>query len=172
MDTTLYPTDADLLHALVPLVPAATLQATLDELGLGSVPHNRLLEDALVSIVQAVPALRTRLLGQVHLTLDQAAAMLRITPSTLKQLVQTEIIPVSSSGNAAPQRQVIIAAELLKRRSHIQQHLAELSEAHHSRGRRALSPGCAMRRLPRRSCRGLVRRRVCRSSPIHFNRRR
>ena len=98
MDTTLYPTDADLLHALVPLVPAVTIQATLDELGLGSVPHNRLLEDALVSIIQAVPALRTRLLGQVHVTLDQAAAMLRITPSTLKHLVQTEIIPVSSSG--------------------------------------------------------------------------
>ena len=129
MDTTLYPTDADLLHALVPLVPAATLQATLDELGLGSVPHNRLLEDALVNIVQAVPPLRTRLLGQMHLTLDQAAAMLRITPSTLKHLVQTEIIPVSSSGNAAPQRQVISAAELLTRRSHIQRHLHELSGA-------------------------------------------
>ena len=129
MDTTLYPTDADLLHALVPLVPMVTIQATLDELGLGSVPHNRLLEDALVSIVQAVPALRTRLLDQVHVTLDQAAAMLRITPSTLKHLVQTEIIPVSSSGNAAPQRPVIIGAELLKRRSHIRQHLAALSEA-------------------------------------------
>ena len=129
MDTTLYPTDADLLHALVPLVHAVTIQATLDELGLGSVPHNRLLEDALVSIIQAVPALRTRLLDQVHVTLDQAAAMLRITPSTLKHLVQTEIIPVSSSGNAAPQRQVIIAAELLKRRSLIRQHLAGLSEA-------------------------------------------
>jgi len=38
-DTTLYPTDADLLHALVPLVPMVTIQATLDELGLGSVPH-------------------------------------------------------------------------------------------------------------------------------------
>ena len=126
MDTTLYPTDADLLHALVPLVPAGTIQATLDELGLGSVPHNRLLEDALVSIIQAVPALRTRLLGQVHVTLDQAAAMLRITPSTLKHLVQTE---VSSSGGAAPQRQVIIAAELLKRRSLIRQHLAGLSGA-------------------------------------------
>ena len=71
----------------------------------------------LVSIVQAVPALRTRLLGQVHLTLDQVATVLRITPSTLKQLVQTEVIPVSSSGNAAPQRQVIVATELLKRRS-------------------------------------------------------
>ena len=132
MDTTLYPTDADLVHALVPLVPAVTLQATLDELGLGSVLHNRLLEDAIVSIVQAVPALRTRLLDQVHVTLEQAAAMLRITPSTLKHLVQTEIIPVSSSGNAAPQRQVIMAAELLKRRSHIRQHLAACRYCRHA----------------------------------------
>ena len=138
MDTTLYPTDADLLHALVPLVHAVTIQATLDELGLGSVPHNRLLEDALVSIIQAVPALRTRLLGQVHVTLDQAAAML-YHAFYLKHLVQTEIIPVSSSGNAAPQRQVIIAAELLKRRSLIRQHLAALS-GYHSRGDSGFQP--------------------------------
>src|SRR5919108_5850293 len=117
MDTTLYPTDADLLRALMPLVPAATLRATLEELGLGSVPHHRLLEEALIGILQAVPALRTRLLGQVHLTLDQAAAMLRIPPSTLKRLVQAEIVSVSSDGNASPHRHVITAAELLRRQS-------------------------------------------------------
>ena len=127
MDATLYPTDVDLLRALVPLLPPATLQATLDELGLGSVPHNRLLEEAFISILQAVPALRTRLLGQVHLTLDQAAAILHTTPSTLKRLVQTEILPVYASGNAPPEHQVIVAAELLKRRSHIRQRLTELS---------------------------------------------
>src|SRR5919108_3346757 len=129
MDATLYPTDAELLRALLPLVPAATMRATLDNLGLGSVPHNRLLEEALIGILQGVPALRTRLLGQVHLTPDQAAAMLRIPPSTLKRLVQAEIVPVSSDGNASPHRQVIIAAELLKRRSHIRQHLAEWCDA-------------------------------------------
>jgi superfamily II RNA helicase len=128
MDATLYPTDADLLRELVPLVPPATLQATLDELGLGSVPHNRLLEEAFIHILQAVPVLRTRLLGHVHLTLDQAAAILRITPSTLKHLVQTEIVPVASPGNAAPHRRMIVAAELLRRRSHIRQRLAELSD--------------------------------------------
>src|SRR5919108_2964002 len=129
MDATLYPTDAELLRALLPLVPAATMRATLDNLGLGSVPHNRLLEEACISILQGVPALRTRLLGHVHLTPDQAAAMLRIPPSTLKRLVQAEIVPVSSDGNAAPHRQVIVAAELLKRRSHIRQHLAEWCDA-------------------------------------------
>jgi superfamily II RNA helicase len=129
MDTTLYPTDADLLRALVPLVPPATLQAILDELGLGSVPHNRLLEEALVSIVEAVPALRARLLGQVHLTFDQAAVMLHTTPSTLKRLVQAEVLPASSPPvNAPPNGRVIVAAELLKLRSHIRQRLAESSD--------------------------------------------
>src|ERR671922_1102029 len=117
MDTTLYPTDADLLRALMPLVPAATLRATLEELGLGSVTHHRLLEEAFISILQAVPVLRTRLLSQVHLTLDQAAVILRLPPSTLKRLVQTEVVPVSPLGNAPPHRQVIVAAELLKRRA-------------------------------------------------------
>jgi superfamily II RNA helicase len=129
MDATLYPTDAELLRALLHLVPPATMRAALDDLGLGSIPHNRLLEEACISILQGVPALRTRLLGQVHLTLEQAAATLRIPPSTLKRLVQTEIVPVSSAENASPHRQVIVAAELLKRRSHIRQHLAEWSDA-------------------------------------------
>jgi superfamily II RNA helicase len=128
MDTTVYPTDADLLHALVPLVPAATLQATLDEIGLGSVPHNRLLEEALVSILQTVPTLRMRLLGQLHVTLDQVAAMLRITPSTLGHLVRAQVITVSSFGSGAAQRQLISASELLKRRPHIQQYLASWSK--------------------------------------------
>ena len=98
MDTIVYPTDTDLLRALIPLVPAATIQATLAELGLGSVPHNRLLDDAVVSILEAIPVLRSRLLGQVCLTLDQVATVLRISPSTLRQLVQTEVVPISSSG--------------------------------------------------------------------------
>jgi superfamily II RNA helicase len=129
MDATLYPTDVDLLRTLIPQVPPAILQATLAELGLGSVPRNRLLEDALVSIVQAVPALRTRLFGQVHLTLEQAAALLRTTPSALKRLVQTEVLPVYSPGNGTPTRPVIVAAELLKRRSYLQRHLIDRSNA-------------------------------------------
>jgi superfamily II RNA helicase len=129
MDAILYPTDTDLLRALVSLVPPATLQAMLDELGLGSVPHNRLLQDALVSILEAVPVLRTRLLGQVHLTLDHAAAMLRTTPSTLRRLVQTEVLPVASSGNSPPNHQGIVAAELFTRRAHIRRRLAELADA-------------------------------------------
>src|SRR5262245_36927757 len=106
MDTTVYPPDADLLRALVPLVPATTLQATLNELGFGSVPHHRLLEHALVSILQTVPSLRTRLLDQVQVTLEQAAAMLRTTPSALRRLVQNQLIPMPSAGNGALQRQV------------------------------------------------------------------
>jgi superfamily II RNA helicase len=127
MDATLYPTNADLLRALVSLVPPATLQAMLDELGLGSVPHNRLLEEALVSILEAVPMLRRRLLGQVHLRLDQVAAMLRTTPSTLQHLVPTEALSGSSAENAAANRRMIVAAELLTRQSHLQQRLQELS---------------------------------------------
>jgi superfamily II RNA helicase len=145
MDATLYLTDADLLRALLPLVPPATLQATLDELGLGSVPHNRLLEDALVSIVQAVPALRMRLLGRVHLTLDQAAVLLRTTPSTLKRLVQSKVLTVFSSGNGSLLPQVIVATELLTRRSHIRQALAEASDA--ARGK-VVEPPARMRYEP------------------------
>ena len=107
MDTTVYPTDTDLLHVLVPLVPAGTLQATLDELGLGSVPHNRLLQDALVRIMQTVPSLQTRLLGPLHVTLEQAAAMLRTTPATMRRLVQAAIIPLEPSGNGTVPGQVI-----------------------------------------------------------------
>jgi superfamily II RNA helicase len=127
MDATLYPTDTDLLRALLSLVPPAIMRATLDDLGLGSVPHNRLLEDALVNIFQAVPALRTRLLGEMHLTLEQAAAMLRIPLSILQRLAHTEVLAFFPSGNSEAQRQVISAAQLLKRRSHLQQQLAELS---------------------------------------------
>ncbi|HEX9870604.1 MAG TPA: DEAD/DEAH box helicase, partial [Candidatus Tectomicrobia bacterium] len=127
MDTTVYPTKSDLLRALVSLVPPATLQAMLDELGLGSVPHNRLLEDACVSIVEAVPVLQTRLLGQVLLTLDQAAAMLRTTPAILKPLVPTEVVSDSAAANTSANRQVIVATELLKHQSHLRQRLGELS---------------------------------------------
>jgi superfamily II RNA helicase len=129
MDGTLYPTDADLLRALIPLVSPATLQAALDDIGLGSVPRNRLLDEALVSIVLAVPALRTRLLGQLYLTLDQAAAILRTTPATLKQFVKADVLPGSAVGGASPSRPVIVAAELLKRRSHLQGHLTDLPKA-------------------------------------------
>ncbi len=127
MDTTLYPTNSDLLRTLVSLVPPATLQAMLDELGLGSVPHNRLLEDAFVSIVQALPVLQARLLGQVHLTLDQAAAMLRTTPSTLTRLVQTEVGSSSRTPNTLANRQVIGATELLKHQAYLRQRLGEVS---------------------------------------------
>jgi superfamily II RNA helicase len=126
MDATLYPTEADLLHALIPLVPPATFQALLDELGLGSVPRHRLLEEALVSIVQAVPALRSRLFGQVHLTIEQAAGLLRTQPSTLKHLVKAAVLPVYAPEIGPPAHPVIVAGELLKQRPSIQQHLAEL----------------------------------------------
>src|SRR5262245_27601224 len=124
MDATVCPTEADLLRALIPLVPPATIQATLDELGLSSVPRNRLLEDALVSIIEAVPVLQTRLFGQVRLTVDQAAAMLHTTPSTLRLSMQTEVSPVCSLDKAPPMPRVIVAAELLNQQSYIRRRLA------------------------------------------------
>ena len=127
MDATLFPTNTELLHQLVSLVPPATLQAMLDELGLGSVPHNRLLEDALVSILEALPVLQGRLLSQVQLTSDQTAAMLRTTPATLKLLVQTENLSGSPAASAPAHRQMIVATELLKHQSHLRQRLGELS---------------------------------------------
>ena len=127
MDATTYPTEADLLHALIALVPPAILQPVLDDIGLGSVPHHRLLEEALVSIVQAVPPLRTRLFGQVHLSIEHAADLLHTTPSTLKRLLKTAALPAPAPEQGAPAPPVIVALELLKRRSHIQQHLAGLS---------------------------------------------
>jgi superfamily II DNA/RNA helicase len=127
MDTTLYPTTSDLLRALVSSVPPATLQAMLNELGLGSVPHNRLLEDALVSILKAVPVLQRHLLGQVYLTLDQAAALLRTTPSNLQRLVQTEVVSGSGAVNTPANRQVIVATELLKHQIYFRRHLGELA---------------------------------------------
>ena len=126
MDTSVYPSEADLLHALIPQVPPATLQSVLNDLGLGSVPRHRLLEDALVGIVQAIPALRTRLLAQVYLSIEQTADLLRITPSAVKQLVQQAVLPVYAhdKGSSAPPR--IAAAELLKRCSSILRSQADL----------------------------------------------
>ena len=127
MDVAIYPTEVDLLRALIPLVPPAILQSVLDDIGLGSVPHHRLLEEALVSIVQGVPPLRTRLFGQVHLGIEQAAGLLHTTPSALKQLLKANTVPTPAPEPGAPARPVIVALELLKRRSHIQRHLAGLS---------------------------------------------
>jgi hypothetical protein len=127
VDATISPTEVDLLHALIPLVPPATLQSVLDGIGLGSVPHHRLLEEALVSIVQAVPPLCMRLFGQVYLSIEQAADLLHTTPSTLKQLLKANVLPTSAIAQDVPARSVIVALELIKRRAHIQRHLAGLS---------------------------------------------
>jgi hypothetical protein len=97
----------------------------LDDLGLGSVPRHRLLEEALVSIVQAVPGLRTRLFGQVFLSIAQAGDLLRTTPAVVKQLVKPAVLPGDASGKGPPARPLITAVELLKYRSHIQQSLAQ-----------------------------------------------
>ncbi len=129
MDATLHPTEADLLRALILLIPPASLHAVLDELGFGSVPRNRLLEEALVNIVQAVPALSARLLGQVNLTLDQTAALLGTTRSPLAQMVKTGVLPMLPVGDAASNEPLIAATELLKRRPLIQRRLAELTGA-------------------------------------------
>ena len=103
MDVAIYPTEVDLLRALIPLVPPAILQSVLDDIGLGSVPHHRLLEEALVSIVQAVPPLRRRLFGQVHLGIEQAAGLLHTTPSALKQLLKANTVPTPApEPGAAP----------------------------------------------------------------------
>src|SRR5688572_22076877 len=120
MDATVYPTEVELLHALLPLVPPTTLQSVLDDIGLGSVPHHRLLEEALASTVQVVPTLCTRLFRQVHLTIEQAADLLRTTPSTLTQLVQANVLPAHPPEQGAPAQPVIAALELLKHRSPIQ----------------------------------------------------
>jgi superfamily II RNA helicase len=124
MDTTLHPTEADLLRALIPQVPPATLQVFLSDLGLGSVPRHRLLEEALVSIVQSVPALRSRLLAQVHLSFEQAAELLHITPSTVGQLVRQALLPTHQPDNGSSRPQ-IAAVELLKRFASVQRYLAE-----------------------------------------------
>jgi superfamily II RNA helicase len=129
MDATLYPTDVDVLRALIPLIPPASLHAVLDELGFGSVPRNRLLEEALISIVQAVPALGVRLLGQVRLTLDQTAALLHTTRAVLAQMVKTGLLPMLPASDGAPNGPLIAAAELFRRRSLIQRQLAELTNA-------------------------------------------
>jgi superfamily II RNA helicase len=127
MDATVHRTEVDLLHVLIPLVPPVTLQSVLDDIGLGSVPRHRLLEEALVSIVQAVPSVGTRLFGQVHLTIEQAASLLHTTPSAVKELMKANVLPVCSREQYAPAHPVIVAIELLKHRAHIQQHLAGLS---------------------------------------------
>ena len=129
MDAILHPTEADVLRALIALIPPASRHAVLDELGFGSVPRNRLLEEALVSIVQAVPALGARLLGQVRLTLDQTAVLLHTTPAILAQLIKSGVLPMLSADDAAPNGPLIAAAELFKRRSLIQRRLAELTNA-------------------------------------------
>src|SRR5262245_49262517 len=116
MDATLYPTEDDLLRVLLPLVPAATLEAMLAELGLGSVPVSLLLGSAPISIVQAVPGLQTRFFGPVQLTLDQAATTLHIPPATLIRLLQTQAVPVSAATTTALSGQVISAAALLRHR--------------------------------------------------------
>jgi superfamily II RNA helicase len=107
MDATLHPTDADLLRALLPLVPAAHLATLLDELGFGSVPPSRALEEALIGVLQAVPTVRQRLLAPVRVPLDRAAALLRVSPSALAQ-------HFGAGAAAAPAEPSIAAAELLR----------------------------------------------------------
>ncbi|MBI3330415.1 MAG: DEAD/DEAH box helicase, partial [Nitrospinae bacterium] len=129
MDATLHSTEADLLWALIPLVPQRILRAVLDEIGFGSVARNRLLDEALVTVLHGVPALRERLLGQVYLTLDQAANLLQTTQPLLARLVETGSLPAYSPSNAPSTPPVIVAAELAKRRSHLQRQLADLTDA-------------------------------------------
>lgn len=120
MNATLRSTDADVLRALLPLVPPTNLHILLNELGLGSVPHNRLLDEALIGILQAVPALRPRLFAQVAVRLDQAAMLLGISPSDLVHLAKTGVLPVSTTHNAAATQPLISAAELFKCRVTLQ----------------------------------------------------
>src|SRR5262249_603196 len=129
MDAILHPTEADVLRALIALIPSASRHAVLDELGFGSVPRNRLLEEALVSIVQAVPALGARLFGQVRLTPDQPPVPLPPPPATLAQLTKSGALPMPPADDAAPNGPLIAAAELFKRRSLIQRRLAKLTNA-------------------------------------------
>lgn len=117
MDATLRPTDADLLRALLPFVPPDSLHALLQDSGLGSVPRHRLLDEALIGILQAAPALRRRLFTQVFLTLDQAAMLLGTSRATLAEWVKSGVLPVAASHHASSSHPSIPATELLKHRS-------------------------------------------------------
>ncbi len=109
--------DLDLLRALLPLVPPTILRAVLDEIGFGSVPRTRLLEEALLAVLQAAPGLRERLLAQVHVTLDQAAALLQTTQPQLAPLIKADPLPGNLSSSTSPRHPVIAAAELVKHRA-------------------------------------------------------
>jgi superfamily II RNA helicase len=128
MDATLYSTDADLLRALIPLIPPSSLRTVLAELGLGSIPHNRLLDEALVSILQAVPALRRRLFGQVQIPLDQAAMLLGTTRAKLGPLFTNGILPVPLAHEVSAMPSLVVAADLLQHRAAIQRHLTSLPQ--------------------------------------------
>lgn len=117
MDATLRPTDADLLRALLPLVPSASLHPLLNELGLGSVPRNRLLDEALIAILQAVPTLRTRLIGQIFLTVDQTATLLGVSRSTLEHRLERGDLTLSDTHDLSSPRARIAVADLLTQRS-------------------------------------------------------
>jgi superfamily II RNA helicase len=120
MDATLCSTDADLLRALLPLVPPANLHSLLNELGLGSVPRHRLLEEALIGILQAVPALRTRLFRAVSVPLEQAAALLGVPRAALAPLLKSVGLPGSAGGASTSTPTHIGAVELLKQRAGLQ----------------------------------------------------
>jgi superfamily II RNA helicase len=119
MDATLRPTDADIFRALLPLVPPASLHGLLHELGLGSVPRNRLLDDAVVGILQAVPALRRRLFTPVFVTLDQAATLLGTSRTTLAEWVESGALPVAAAHHSSSLGPRLAATELLKLRSNL-----------------------------------------------------
>ena len=127
MDTPVYPTETGLLHELISRVPPATLQSALNELGLGSVPRHRLLEEALVSIAQAAPALRSRLLGQVRLSVEEVAALLHIPSAVVTQLVRQAVLPPQAPGNGPRASPSIAAIDVLRQRSFIQRYLANQS---------------------------------------------
>ncbi len=129
MDATLLSSEAELLRALIPLVSPAGFRAILDEIGFGPVPRTRVLEEALITVLQTVPALRERLLAGVHLTLDQAAALLQTPQTTLTYLIIAGLLPTLSSSDAPSTRPVIVAAELLKHRSRLQRQLTGLPDA-------------------------------------------
>jgi superfamily II RNA helicase len=127
MDAPVYPTETGLLHELISRVPPATLQSALNELGLGSVPRHRLLEEALVSIAQAAPALRSRLLGQVRLSVEEVAALLHIPSAVVTQLVQQAVLPPQAPDNGPRARPSIAAVDVLRQRSFIQRYLTNQS---------------------------------------------
>jgi hypothetical protein len=133
MDAALDAVDADLLRALIPLLPPRNLRAVLEEIGLGSLPRTRLLEDALVAVLQAVPALRERLFASVQLPFDQVAALLRMSSTALTGLIDSGQLPAYRSDHLSPGHPVIDAIALLGYRARTQRRQPVLTDGGRSR---------------------------------------